>query len=77
MNRSERNRMSMLDTALRVRQEDMARADRTALQRMQAAGFQFKTIAEAIDHQNRAREAARLESRLVAMRYEANERKAS
>jgi len=67
--------MSMLDTALRSRQEDMARVDRTALQRLQAAGFQFKTIAQAIDYQNRAREAARLEARLVAMRHDVGERK--
>ena len=75
MSRSERTALTHLDRTLEERQKTMARADRDALAKLQRAGFQFKTIAEAIDYQNRAREAARLEANLVSMRHELRERK--
>ncbi|TDL43856.1 hypothetical protein [Microbacterium oleivorans] len=58
-----------LDGALLDREKDMRAADERALKRLQAAGFAFRTVAQAVAYQDQSRASARaaaaaLEARL-------------
>lgn len=77
MSRSDRARANALDAALRDRKKDITAVDTRTLRRLNAAGFAFRSIAEAAAYQDRLRATARANAALIDMQDEISRRKAS
>ncbi len=77
MSRSDRARANALDAALRDRQKDIRAVDARTMQRLNSAGFAFRSIAEAAAYQDQIRAAARANAALIDMQNEISRRKAS
>jgi len=66
MNRSDRNRTTTLEAALRERDASVNRANLRALARLRCAGFSFTTIQQAEQHLAKIRGVARVQAEIAA-----------
>jgi hypothetical protein len=66
VNRSERNRESQVEGALRRYEEDLAAAEARAVKHLQRVGFDFTNIAQAKQYQGKIRRLAQARADLIA-----------